>query len=202
MAERLRVPATRSVLLRLRKNRQTLVGAADLLERKRRLLAQQSFELLPRWQTQHREAFASLTVAYRSFGRTRMRSTPDELRQIVAGMPPMLSVQVTSQPVAGVATYKVAAETAPLRPRFGLLGSTAELDQTIMSMRDTAGGLARLAEAEATLRSLVRALEKTSRQVRILRDRLIPLHNATIRQIEDSLDEQERSYLFQLKRIR
>ncbi|MDP6580856.1 MAG: V-type ATP synthase subunit D [Vicinamibacterales bacterium] len=202
MAERLRVPATRSVLLRLRKDRRTLVSAADLLERKRRVLAHQTFELLPQWRTQHREAFASLTAAYASFGRTRMRSTTDELRQIVAGMPSMLSVALRRQPLAGVPTYQVTTETAPLRPRFGLLGSTAELDRTIVSMRDAAGALAHLAEAQATLRSLTRALEKTGRQVRILRERLIPLHETTIRQIEDDLDEQERSYLFQLKRIR
>lgn len=202
MAERLRVPATRSVLLRLRKNRRTLLGAVDLLERKRRVLAQRAFELLPEWQRRHHEAFAALTAAYDSFSRTRMRSTVDELRQIVAGMSPMVSVRIRTQPLAGVPTYQVVAETAPLRPRFGLLGSTAELDRTIVSMRDAAGLLARLAEAEATLRSLSRALEKTSRQVRILRDRVIPLHEATIRQIEDSLDEHERSYLFQIKRIR
>jgi V/A-type H+-transporting ATPase subunit D len=202
MGDRLRVPATRSVLLRLRKHRRTLVGAADLLERKRRLLARQSLELLPEWEREHHEAYASLTAAYTSFGRTRMRSTTDELRQIVGGMSPMLSVRVDSRPVAGVATYAVVVESVPLRPRFGLLGSTAELDRTIVSLRDAAGSLARLAGAEATLRSLIRALEKTSRQVRILRDHLIPLHDATIRQIEDSLDEQERSYLFQLKRIR
>jgi len=202
MTARLRVPPTRSVLLRLRKQRRTLLGAAELLERKRQVLAQKAFELLPLWGELHRQAYPQLASAYGSFAVTRMRSTRAELRPLLGGMPPMLTLQVQRQVLSGVPTFQVATEPVPLRPHFGLLGSTAELDRTIVLLRDALDALARLAAIQATLRSLARVLRKTNRQVRILRDRLIPLYEATIHHIEDTLDEQERDYLFQLKRIR
>ena len=154
MSELLRVPPTRSVLLRLRRHRETLVAARDLLDRKRQILAQKVVELLPHWQELHGKAYPSLLSAYESYSVTRMRST------------------------------------------------AAELDRTIVLLRDATESLARLAAVAATLRSLVRSLRKTNRQVRTLSDRLIPLYEATIRSIAESLDEQERSYLFQLKRLR
>jgi len=202
MPERLRVPPTRSVLLRLRKRRQALLGAVELLERKRRVLAQKAFELLPQWEELHGKAYGQLAGAYRSFTLTNLRSTAAERRQIVGGMQPMLQVRIQRRPIAGVQSVEVTPQVVPLRPRFGLLGSTAELDRTIEELRDAAAELARLAGLSTTLRSLAGALSKTSRQVRMLRDRLIPLYDATIRNIEDILDEQERAYLFQLKRIR
>jgi V/A-type H+-transporting ATPase subunit D len=202
MPERLRVPPTRSVLLRLRKRQQSLLSAVELLERKRRVLAQKTFELLPRWEELHGQAYAQLAEAYRSFTLTNLRSTAIERRQIVGGMQPMLSANIQRRPIAGVQTVEVTPEVVPLRPRFGLLGSTAELDRTIEKLRDATAELSRLAGLSATLRSLARALSKTNRQVHMLRDRLIPLYSAAIRNIEEILDEQERAYLFQLKRIR
>jgi V/A-type H+-transporting ATPase subunit D len=131
-----------------------------------------------------------------------MRSTAEELRQIVGGMPPLVVVKMERQLLTGVPTFALTAEPEPLRPRFGLLGSTAELDQTIVALRDAAVALARCAAVQATLHSLVRSLNKTNRQVRTLRDQLLPRYDATIRFIAETLEEQERGYLFQLKRIR
>lgn len=202
MPDRLRVPPTRSVLLSLRRRRETLVGAAELLERKRRVLAQKMLDLLPKWEELHGQAYSQLQDAYRSFTITDLRSTASERRHVVGGMEPMIAVEVRRHAIAGVRTIEVIPEVVPLRPRFGLLGSTAELDRTIVLLRDATAALARLSGMQATLRALARALRKTNRQVRMLRDRLIPLYDATIQNIEDTLDEQERGYLFQLKRIR
>lgn len=190
------------MLLSLRKRRQTLVGAVELLERKRRVLAQKTFELLPQWEGLHGRAYEQLATAYRSFTVTDLRSTSAERRQIVGGMEPMISIHRQWRPVAGVSTVDVNPELAPLRPRFGLLGSTSEMDHTIVLLRDATAELARLAGMQTTLRSLTRALSKTNRQVRMLRDRLLPLCDATIRHIEDILAEQERGYMFQSKLIR
>lgn len=198
----LRVPPTRSALLRLRRRRETLLGACNLLERKRQILAQKVIELLPRWDELRRQAYPQLTQAYRSFAATRMHSTAEELRQIVGGMPPLVVIKMERQMLTGVPTFALTAEPEALRPRFGLLGSTAELDRTIVGLRDAAVALARLAAVQATLHSLVRSLNKTNRQVRTLRDRLLPCYDATIRFIAETLEEQERGYLFQLKRIR
>jgi V/A-type H+-transporting ATPase subunit D len=178
------------------------VAARDLLDRKRQILAQKVVDLLPQWEALHADAYPRLRTAFQSYVVTRMRSTAPELRQIVGGMPPMISAQSRRQVLSGVPTFQIQTEVVPMRPRFGLLGSTAELDRTIVLLRDATESLARLAAVEASLRSLVRSLRKTNRQVRTLSDRLIPLYEATIRSIAENLDEQERSYLFQLKRIR
>lgn len=202
MSAHLPVPPTRLALLRLRRRHRTLVGACELLERKRRVLAQRLTELAPRWHAQRTQAYEALGAAYRSFGFTRMHSTASELRQVVGGMPALVTVAWRQRVVSGVRAFEEACEVAPVRPRFGLLGTTAELDRTIALFSDAVSALAALAAIEATVRSLVGALEKTNRQVRTLRDRLIPRHEATIRWITETLDELERGYLFQIKRLR
>lgn len=202
MSKRLRVPATRSVLLQLRKHRKVLSNAAELLERKRRVLAKEALILLPQWRELRQEAYSRLGDAYASYSITRMRSTAKELHQIVGGIEPIVSFELQREVLAGVPIYQVTTKVAPLRPYFGLLGSTAELDRSVRSLGNAAERLVQLAAIESSLRSLAAALRKTSRQVRVLRDRAIPVHDATIREIEDILDEQERTYLFQLKRIR
>jgi len=201
MSAPMRVPPTRLALLRLRRRHRTLVGACELLERKRRVLAQRLSELAPRWHLQRTQAYEVLGAAYRSFGSTRMRSTASELRQVVGGMPALVTVAWRQRVVSGVRAFEEACEVAPIRPRFGLLGTTAELDRTIALFSDVVSALAALAAIETTARSLVGALEKTNRQVRTLRDRLIPAHETTIRWITETLDEQERGYLFQIKRL-
>lgn len=202
MSSHLRVPPTRLALLRLRRRHRTLVGACELLERKRRVLAQRLTELAPRWHVQRTQAYEALGAAYRSFGSTRMRSTASELRQVVGGTPALVTVAWRQRVVSGVRAFEEACEVATVRPRFGLLGTTAELDRTIALFSDVVSALAALAAIETTARSLVGALEKTNRQVRTLRDRLIPAHETTIRWITETLDEQERGYLFQIKRLR
>jgi H(+)-transporting ATP synthase subunit D len=197
-----RLSPTRSVLLRLRQRRRTLIGAAELLERKRQVLAHKVFELLPNWDRARQHAYDQLAEAYRSLLVTRMRSSAAELRQTIGGMAPMVEVQGTREVLSGVPTYELRTTRAPLRPRFGLLGSTSELDRTIAALRDATAELAGLAGLQATLRSLAIALEKTNRQVRTLRDELIPRYDAAITRIAETLDELERAYLFQLKRIR
>lgn len=198
----LRVAPTRLTLLRLQRRHKTLVSAEALLERKRQVLGQRLAELVPRWRAHRAEAYRMLAAAYQSFGLTRMRSTSSELHQLVGGMAAMVTVAWRRRVVSGVPTFEAAGEAAPLRPRFGLLGTTAELDRTIALLRDATASLAELAALEASLRSLAEALEKTNRQVRTLRDWLIPVHDATIRWIADTLEEQERGYLFQLKRLK
>lgn len=202
MSGRLRVPPTRSMLLQLRRRRLGLLNAADLLERKRQILAQKAFELLPVWQELHSQTHGQLSAAYRSFVVTRMRSTREELRSVIGGIRPLVTAQLRRLPLSGVPTFQITTTLEPLRPRFGLLGSTAELDRSIVLLQRATEMLARLAAVESSLRLLARGLIKTNRQVRILRDRLIPLYESTIRFIEDTLEEQERDYLFQLKRIR
>jgi V/A-type H+-transporting ATPase subunit D len=164
-------------------------------------LAQKALELVPFWEAVHQQAFSLLAQAYQSFAATRMRSNWADLRSLVGGMPTMLTVRVQRRVLSGVSTFQVDTQPTAMRPRFGLLGSSAELDRTIMLLRDAADALARLAGLNATLRSLARVLRKTIRQVRVLRDRLIPTYRATIQSTQETLDEQERDYLFQLKRI-
>jgi H(+)-transporting ATP synthase subunit D len=201
MPGHLRLAPTRLTLLRLQRRHKTLVSADALLERKRQVLGQMLAALMPRWRARRAEAYGMLATAYQSFGLTRMRSSGSELRQVVGGMAPMVTVAWRRRIISGVSTFEAACEAAPLRPRFGLLGTTAELDRTVALLRDAIASLAELAALETSLRSLAGALEKTNRQVRTLRDWLIPVHEATIRWIADTLEEQERGYLFQLKRL-
>jgi V/A-type H+-transporting ATPase subunit D len=62
--------------------------------------------------------------------------------------------------------------------------------------------LIELAELEISFQRLAVELRKTQKRVNALQNLLIPQYQATLRYMEDGLDEREREALFQLKRVR
>ena len=60
--------------------------------------------------------------------------------------------------------------------------------------------IAELAEIEVGLFRLVTEIKKTIKRINALENIYVPLYEATIKHIEESLEEKEREFLFQLKR--
>jgi V/A-type H+-transporting ATPase subunit D len=80
-----------------------------------------------------------------------------------------------------------------------LLGTDASFDKTRQLMTELALVLAKLGQAETALRRLLVEQRKTQKRVNALKYNVIPRYRSTIRYIESSLEEEERTTLFQIK---
>jgi len=85
-------------------------------------------------------------------------------------------------------------------PRYGFLGTGMAVDSLAQTVYQSLEVITELAEIEVGLFRLVAEIKKTIKRINALENIYIPLYQATVKHIEESLEEKEREFLFQLKR--
>lgn len=198
MTQRVRVPPTKSALLNLKRQVTFLQQGHDLLERKRELLTRLVHEHLIHYRQLRRQARAALNGAYSWLSITHMRMSSRQLRQAALGVNQSLSVKILPRSNLGVEYPSVTAKRLPLQP-IGLLWTDASLDETRAKLAELVVVLARLGEAETSLRRMLAEQRKTQKRVNALKYNVIPRYQTTIRYIQSVLEEEERNTLFQIK---
>ncbi|OIO58487.1 MAG: V-type ATP synthase subunit D [Alphaproteobacteria bacterium CG_4_10_14_0_2_um_filter_63_37] len=198
---RLKIPPTKSALLDLRRRVDFLEQGHAMLERKKELLTRLVYDRLNHYRQLRGEVRRGLEEAYRWLGIGQARMGSQVFRQIATGMRPGIAVTVLPRSHLGVEYPSVTATPLPLQP-VGLLGTDPSLDETRTRLTDTAVLLARLGEAETALWRLLEEQRKTQKRVNALKYNIIPRYHETIAFIEASLEEEERSALFQVKVLR
>lgn len=201
MAQRLKVPPTKSTLLILRQQITFLEAGYKLLERKRELLTRLVYERLGVYRRLRNQAHQALEEAYDWLGITHMRMGSRMLRQAGLGLRPAMHVTILPRSNLGVEYPSVQAERLPLQP-VSLLWSDSSFDEAREHLANLAVLLAQLGEAETALRRLLAEQRKTQKRVNALRYNVIPKFQSTIAFIESALEEEERNTLFQMKILR
>lgn len=85
---------------------------------------------------------------------------------------------------------------------YGYAFTCGDLDGSIMTLADTLTDLVNLAQQEKTIHLLAAEIEKTRRRVNALEYVMIPNYQDTIRYITMKLDENERSNLTRLMKVK
>ena len=201
MAKRLKIPPTKSALLGLRRQVDFLEQGHRLLERKKELLTRLVYQRLGQYRSLRGEARRALSAAYRWLGVTTLRMNTHDLRQVALGLEPAITVEIIPRRSLGVEYPSVTAEELPLQP-VGLMNTDPSLDETRARLAQAAVLLARLGEAETALWRLLEEQRKTQKRVNALKYNIIPRYRETIRYIQSVLEEEERSTLFVIKRLR
>ena len=201
MEQRLKVPPTKSNLLRLKRQVAFLVQGHTLLERKKDLLTRLVYERLGHYRKLRKQARQSVQDAYRWLGITHMRMGKQKLSQVAMGLSLGIDVRILPRSSLGVQYPAVTAERLPLQP-VAALGTDATLDETRARFAEMAVMLARLGEAETALWRLLEEQRKTQKRVNALKYNVIPRYRNTIAFIVSTLEEEERNTLFQIKVLR
>jgi V/A-type H+-transporting ATPase subunit D len=90
-----------------------------------------------------------------------------------------------------------------LRDRgYGLLGTSAVIDETATAFEELVEEIIRAAEIETTMKRLLNEIEHTKRRVNALEFKVIPELTEASTFIKMRLDEMEREELFRLKKIK
>lgn len=201
MRRKLKIAPTKSALLALKRQVRFLEQGHEMLERKRELLTRVVNERLRHYRVLRREAQAALTEAYRWLAIAQVRMGSLVLRQLAIGLPPALDVRILPRSSVGVEYPSVQAERLPLDP-VALMGTDPSFDDARAKLAELAVVLARLGEAETALWRLLTEQRKTQKRVNALKYNIIPMYQARIREIQSSLEEEERNALFQMQLLR
>ncbi len=196
--DRLNIPPTKSALLELQRKVHFLYEGYNLLERKRELLTRIVYQKLAEYRALKKTAEASLASAYEWLSITQMRMGSARLHQLALGMPLGIEATILPRRNMGVQYPSITVNKLPLQP-VGILGTDASLDETRISFVEMTEKIARLAEVETALWRLLEEQRKTQKRVNALKYNVIPRFERTIKFIRDSLEEEERNSLFQMK---
>jgi V/A-type H+-transporting ATPase subunit D len=201
MIRKLKLPPTKTTLIRLKRQVAFLHQGQDLLERKGELLGRLIHQHLQEYRQLREVMHKKVHDAYHWLGIMQMRMDSNTLDCATEEVHRAVEINILPRIHLGVEYPSVTTVKHDLNP-IGLLGTDASFDETRAAMRDMAIMLSELGQSEITLSRLIDEHRKIQKRVNALKYNIIPSHEATIKFIHDSMEESERESVFQLKMLR
>ena len=115
------------------------------------------------------------------------------------------AISLSSKNIMGVVVPEIEASSVRkgvLDRGYGMLGTSAVIDETAEAFEDLLEAITEAAEIETTMKRLLDEIESTKRRVNALEFKVIPELTEARDFIKMRLDEMEREELFRLKKIK
>ncbi|MDY3255625.1 MAG: V-type ATP synthase subunit D [Eubacteriales bacterium] len=201
---RLNVNPTRMELRRLKARLKTAVRGHKLLKDKSDEMIRQ-FMVYARKNKQLRmETEAALSDALKGFMLARAVSDDQVIEEAVAMPASFVEAEVSTKSVMSVEVPSIKIKERKAQDMFPYSFSsvTAELDDSIVTLNGVVAKMVQLAEVEKTCNMLADEIEKNRRRVNALEYVMIPELEETIKYISMKLEEQERSNVVRLMKVK
>ncbi|MGL5615193.1 MAG: V-type ATP synthase subunit D [Sarcina sp.] len=207
MAQRLNVNPTRMELSKLKKRLATATRGHKLLKDKQDELVRQFIELV-KYNNKLRAAVEKeLGGSLKDFVMARAGMSSEFLEEAISYPKDNITVEVGNRNIMSVnvpvMNFKRENEgdAGSIYP-YGFANTSAELDDAIGKLHGILPKLLELAEVEKSCQLMADEIEKTRRRVNALEYMTIPQLQETIRFIRMKLDENERSALTRLMKVK
>ena len=199
---RINVNPNRMELSKLKKRLATAVRGHKLLKDKQDALIKAFLEKARAGKELREAVEKELAECYGVFVLSRAQTTPEVLEQALMFPGANCSLSVKWRNVMSVMTpeYDVKQEGNPVN--YGFVSVPLLLDTALEQFSKLILRLLELAAEEKAIRLMAGEIERTRRRVNALEYVMIPTYKETIRYISMKLDEQERSTLSRLMKIK
>ncbi|MBO0468933.1 V-type ATP synthase subunit D [Enterococcus sp. DIV0242_7C1] len=203
---RLNVNPTRMELSRLKKQLGTASRGHKLLKDKQDELMRRFILLIKKNNTLRLDVEKELATALSNFVLANATLNEAFIEELVAIPANEVTLDVIEKNIMSVTVptmnfhYDEAVVEAPLN--YGYLNSNAELDSVFVKLSSILPKLLELAEVEKTCQLMSEEIEKTRRRVNALEYMTIPQLEETIYYIQMKLEENERSEITRLIKIK
>ena len=204
MAERLNVNPTRMELKRLKTRLKMAVRGHKLLKDKSDEMIRRFMEFANQNKALREQVEVQLKSALTTFVIAKAVSDDAVIQEAVAMPSKSVKIELDSQNVMSVEVplISVKASTDGDKYPYSFAGVTAELDNSVEVMNGLLESMVKLAEVEKTCNMLAIEIEKNRRRVNALEYVMIPQLEETIRFITMKLDENERSTIVRLVKVK
>ncbi|HCA40100.1 MAG TPA: V-type ATP synthase subunit D [Aminobacterium sp.] len=199
---RLNVNPNRMELSRLKKRLVVAKRGHKLLKDKQDALIKAFLERAREGKALREELEVELGDCYHSFLLARAQTLPAMLEQALMISGTRCNLKVQERNVMSVVVPEYTVEQQGEALSYGLATSQGSLDVALERFSKLIPKLIALAAKEKAIRLMASEIEKTRRRVNALEHVMIPNFNETIRYITMKLDEQERSTLSRLMKIK
>lgn len=202
----MRVNPTRMELTRLKKRLKTAMRGHKLLKDKRDELMKQFLEIVRHNRQLRRKVEEALTASHSSFTAAAAVMSPEMLEQALLYPKQSVAVDITLKNIMSVNVPKYKFITAndnkdDIYP-YGFAQTSGELDDSLNELSVILNDMLELAGIEKAALLLSQEIEKTRRRVNALEYVMIPQLTETIRYITMKLDENDRSNLTRLMKVK
>jgi V/A-type H+-transporting ATPase subunit D len=199
---RLPLPATKSNLLRLKDELSLAREGLEILDEKKTVFISEISRIIDRAEYLRREMEEKLSTAYNYFKEALLTHGKEEIEKTALAIPSQEEIKINERTIMGTIIPLVELKLPPLRLCYGFYGTSFVLDAVVSATHQALKTIAELAEVEVSLYRLLYELKKTLKRINALSNIYIPTYRATIKYIEETIEEKEREDLFRLKRIK
>jgi len=195
-------PPTKSNLLRLRRELETVREGYDLLDQKRKILVLEMMGMVESAKRVQQEVQEKMAAAFKALRIALLREGALQLGRDAAGARAEPTAEVATRSLMGIYLPSLVAEHPEPEPLGSLFGGSAALDDAGRAFADALKAIDRLAEVETCVLRLAREVRKTQRRVNALDKLFIPAYSETVKFITDALDEQERDQFVVMRMLK
>ena len=204
---KLNVNPTRMVKTQLNKRLLTATRGHKLLKDKQDELMRRFIELVKYNNKLRKEVEEQLEGSFKDFVMARAVMSDEFLEQAIAYPKENISLDVQTKNVMSVNVpimkfmRKLEGDEGSIYP-YGFANTSAELDESLEKIYNILPKLLELAEVEKSCQLMADEIEKTRRRVNALEYMTIPNLTETIKFIKMKLDENERSSITRLMKVK
>ncbi len=193
---------TKIELIGTRRRLQTAVRVKKVLDDKRDVLLKRLDEMIQRASEARDEISQPLSDAYLALYDAYLKLGPLRLEGIAANTPPMVEADVSVRRVVDVDIPSIKLSEKEVGMTYGFADTNVAVDRASMQMRKALPSIFRAAEFENAIFRLAKELERTQRLLNALEYMIIPRYEASIRYIQQTLEEREREEFTRLKHVK
>ena len=196
---------TRKNLMELEEKVEFYQSGKETLEKKRDALVFELMDLIDEVRDLQDELGGQYEDAQDKLTMTRSMEGDIALKGAAAAQKEHFDFFVETGNIMGVVipTFEYKSASREIDERgYGVVGTTARIDETAEAYEDLVDLIVKQAEVETAVRQLLEEIEETSRRVNALQERLIPDLKERRDEIEQSLMEQEREEIFRMKKVK
>ena len=201
MADRLQVNPTRMQRMQLRKRLSVAVHGHSLLKDKLEGLMAEFMELIDDYKEMRRKFDQDYPDVARMFVLAGIAGSREAVEDAVNQGKPSLSLTETRRNILSIQIPHYEVEVHP-GGGYSLLDAPLELDEAVSNMADYLPEILKLAETEHALWLMMKEIESTRRRVNALEYIMIPRLRNTVKYIQSKLDENKRSNITRLMKIK
>ncbi len=198
--ERLALSVNKSNLLRLKEELSFAREGRELLDEKKEALMARISGLATKAERVRSKMNQILAGAYAQLREAIIRHGGLACERAALATRAGEDIDVREKTFMGVALPILRLTTPKFLPTYGFQETGASLDAVAKTILDGLEIMVELAEIEVGLARLIYEIKKTIKRLNALENIYIPRFEATVKHLEDNLEEKEREFLFQLKR--
>lgn len=197
-----RLPATGANLLRISSALDFAQKGYSLLDRKRIVLMQEMMSLNEEAEQIQKDIVQAFKKSYQALSITSLTMNPDQIEEVARSMPLEDKYEIGYRSVMGVEIPSFHTQESQMQTNFSLFETTTAFDSVYIELIDLREQIYQLAEIETAIFKLAEEIKKTQKRANALDKIQIPRYKKAMRNMESTLEENEREEFISLKKVK